>query len=342
MIDFQDRPGLLPVQHYNDLLFSNKQYPIGCMRDYYNEVSLGKIEIEGTVHGWLRMPNPYSYYTNSESGLNERSYPHNAQRMAEDAVTVALQQGVKFDQDLDKLNQGIVTALFIVHSGLGAEALSHPIGSNEIWSHKWSMRNYVPISNKMVASIYLTVPYNCKIGVCAHELGHLAFQWQDFYDPNYDKDGKEWAGLGVWDLMAGGPWNDGGSRPAHPAGLHKMQHGWVPVTTVRKSRKLTIRPYTDKSGRIYKPVSPAYNSKQYIILENRKRAGFDFGLPAEGLLVWRVDESGEMESPTNPGVLLIQADGMRDLERPIDWNTGDAGDPFPGSSNRTFLKDIGC
>jgi hypothetical protein len=25
-----------------------------------------------------------------------------------------------------------------------------------------------------------------------------------FYDPNYDEDGMEWDGSGVWDLMAGG------------------------------------------------------------------------------------------------------------------------------------------
>jgi transposase len=35
-----------------------------------------------------------------------------------------------------------------------------------------------------VICAYLTFPEDCKMGVCAHELGHLAFQWEDFYDPN--------------------------------------------------------------------------------------------------------------------------------------------------------------
>jgi immune inhibitor A len=311
------------------------------MRDFYNEVSLGKVDVNGSVHGWLRMPNPYSYYTNNESGMKAPSYPHNAQRLAEDAVNAALQNGVQFRKDLDKLNQGIVTALVIIHAGRGAEGLHPSIAGKEIWSHKWNLRNSVDVGNNLSATIYLTVPNDCRVGVCAHELGHLAFQWQDFYDPNYAKDGKEWDGSGVWDLMAGGSWNGDGARPAHPAGLHKSQHGWVPVTTITKSKKLTLKPYTAKSGRIYKIASPSYLPKQYLILENRKRSGFDFSLPGEGLLVWRVDESGEMEAPDQPGMLLIQADGKHDLEKPKDWNEGDAGDPFPGKPPQTILKDSG-
>lgn len=340
LVDFPDRVGALPRERYEDLLFSKNVFPTGSMRDYYQEASLGKVEITGSVHGWLRMPNPYSYYTNGRSGTGN-TYPRNAQRLAEDAVQAALQNGVAFEPALDKLNQGIVTALFIVHAGRGAEVMPAQLKANEIWSHKWNMRNPVQVAPNLAATIYLVVPHDCKVGVCAHELGHLAFQWQDFYDPNYDEDGMEWDGCGVWDLMAGGSYNGDSARPAHPAGLHKLQHGWIKVSTVKKSRSVTIRPYTAKTGRGYKIVSPKYGSKQYLILENRRRSGFDFHLPGEGLLVWRVDESGEMETQERPGLLLIQADGRHDLETPDDWNEGDAGDPFPGSAGRTQLKDTG-
>ena len=109
LVDFPDRQGSVPPQHYADMLFSSGIYPTGSMRDFYKEISLGKVDVNGSVHGWLRMPKPYSYYTNNQSGLKAASYPHNAQRMAEDAVSAALQQGIQFGADLDKLNQGIVT-----------------------------------------------------------------------------------------------------------------------------------------------------------------------------------------------------------------------------------------
>jgi len=341
LVDFPDRQGVLPAQHYEEMLFSDNTYPTGSMRDYYKEVSLGKVEVSGTVHGWLRMPNPYSYYTNNESGLNANAYPHNAPRLAEDSVNAALQKGIAFEKGLDKLNQGIVTALFIIHAGRGAEQMHRSISGREIWSHKWNLKNPVQVGNDLSASIYLTVPQDCKVGVCAHELGHLAFQWQDFYDPNYAEDGNEWDGSGVWDLMAGGSYNGDGARPAHPAGLHKLQHGWVHATTVKASRNLTLKPYTAKSGGVYKVVGPKYGPKQYLLLENRRKSGFDFYLPGEGLLVWRVDESAEMEAADQPGMLLIQADGRHDLEKPDDWNEGDAGDPFPGKEKKQQLNDTG-
>ena len=341
LVDFPDRAGTLPPSHYEDLLFSEGVYPTGSMRDFYKEASLKKVRITGSVHGWLRMPESYSYYTNGESGTRWASYPHNAPRLAEDAVKIARQNGVTFEPELDKFNQGIVTALFVVHAGRGAEVMPPALRGNEIWSHKWNMRNPVQVGPNLAATIYLVVPNDCKVGVCAHELGHLVFQWQDFYDPNYDEDGSEWDGSGVWDLMAGGSYNGGGARPAHPAALHKLQHGWVTTATVKKSRKITLRPYSPSYGRVYKLVSSSFKPKQYFLLENRRRAGFDFNLPGEGLLVWRVDESGEQETPYQPGLYLVQADGRHNLEDPDDWNQGDAGDPFPGSTGRTELKDTG-
>jgi immune inhibitor A len=91
LVDFPDRPGTLPVQHYEDMLFSKDTYLTDSMRDYYKKVSLGKVEVTGSVHGRLRMPNPYSYYTNNKSGFG--NYPHNAPRLAKVAVNAALQKG---------------------------------------------------------------------------------------------------------------------------------------------------------------------------------------------------------------------------------------------------------
>ena len=68
LVEFPDRPGVLERSHYEDLLFSEGKYPTGSMRDYYKEASHGKVDVTGTVHGWLKMPQPYSYYTNGKSG----------------------------------------------------------------------------------------------------------------------------------------------------------------------------------------------------------------------------------------------------------------------------------
>jgi hypothetical protein len=184
------------------------------------------------------------------------------------------------------------------------------------------------------------VPKDCDVGVCAHELGHLVFQWQDFYDPNYAKDGDYWDGAGQWDLMAGGSYNRDGSRPAHPAALHKTQHGWLAVDEVAQSQSLELLPIGSSDGRAVRLRSPRLKNHQYLLLEHRMREGFDADLPGEGLLVWQVDEIKEMTGAADPGMYLIQADGRKDLNNANDFNKGDAGDPFPGAVGVEELKEI--
>lgn len=342
LVDFPDRPGVRTAEHYSDMLFTSGVHPTGSMRDFYAEASNRNVDVTGSVHGWLRMPQPYAYYVNGESGTGNASYPRNCKKLAEDAAKAALQQGVVFPADLDKLGTGAVTALFIVHAGRGAETLSTVQQQNqEIWSHKWNVEKPVTVAPGLAVTTYLVVPQDCRVGVCAHELGHLAFQWQDFYDPNYNDDGQYWDGSGSWDLMAGGSHNHSGTSPAHPAVLHKVQHGWVPVQKLTESGTVKLKPVAGPGGRAVMIVSPVFKARQYLLLENRRRQGFDRHLPGEGLLVWRIDESKEMFAPAAPGMQLVEADNLQQLLSADDYNEGDDGDPFPGSGQVTELLDTG-
>ena len=341
LVDFADNVGHRPPHEFEDMLFSRKKFQTGSLRDFYAEVTLGKVDITGSVHGWLRMPNKYSYYVNGRSGTGP--YPKNAQRLAETAVTVALARKVPFAAALDTFGDGAITGLIVVHAGRGAEVMTTRTSqANAIWSHKADLHTAVKVSSDLAATNYLTVPDDCHMGVCAHELGHLLFQWDDFYDPNYDEDGSEWDGSGVWDLMAGGSWNNGGLTPAHPAGLHKSQHGWIDVQDVTTTTSgVVIPPYSKTTGKVVRVRSTKFKPTQSLILENRRRVGFDRMLPGEGLLVWRVDTKMEQIAPNRPAMLLVQADGRHDLEHAGDQDEGDAGDPFPGLAKKTALADTG-
>lgn len=343
LIEFPDRRATRPASDYRDLLFADRVYPTGSLRDYYREVSGGRVDIDGEVHGWLRMPRRYAEYTNRESGLGGGSYPRNAQRMAEDAVRRAVRAGVPFPAELDALGDGTVTALVLVHAGPGGETFRSPAaGRDHIWSHKWTLHEPVAVGDTLLAATYMTVPEDCRMGVVAHELGHLVFQWEDFYDPNGGDDGVQWSGTGRWDLMAGGSWNgDLGDRPAHPIGLHKTQHGWVRETTVTASGRVVLPPFAADGGAVAKVVAPAYGPGQFLLLENRQRVGFDNRLPGDGLLVWRVDLARDMNAPFRPACQLVQADGRQDLENSANLNQGDGGDPFPGTERRTTVGDTG-
>jgi immune inhibitor A len=342
LVDFPDKPARRAPHEFEDMLFSKGTFQTGSLNDYYAEVTLGKVNVLGSVHGWLRMPRKYDYYVNNQSGTGD--YPRNAQKLTEDALAAARKLKVPFDTALDNFGDGSITALVVVHAGRGAETFTNPLVQKvSIWSHKADLQAPVQVTPDLIATNYLTIPEDARMGVCAHELGHLLLQWDDFYDPNYDEDGSEWDGSGVWDLMAGGSWNNGGLTPAHPAALHKLQHGWTEVQDILVTTAgVVLPPYSKTFGKVVRIRGPHFKPTQSLVLENRRRTGFDRMLPGEGLLVWRVDTALEMNRPDNPAMALVQADGRHDLNRPDDQHAGDAGDPFPGPEGKHVdLADTG-
>jgi hypothetical protein len=109
-----------------------------------------------------------------------------------------------------------------------------------------------------------------------------------------------------------------------------------------------IQPVTE-SGAVFQILEGSPSSGgEYFLLENRQQTGFDTQLPGTGLLIWHIDErktSNDSEcypgmagiscSNTHYQVSLVQADNYYALERSL--NSGDAGDPYPGSYNKTVF-----
>lgn len=328
LVDFSDAPASQTQAHFNDLLFSVGTYSSGSMRDFYREASYNQLDVTGLVSGtggvtagWFRAPRPKSFYTNGNYGFG--SYPNNAQRLVEDVLDLANPHVnfANFDNDGD----GVIEACVIIAAGSGAEATGNV---NDIWSHKWGItpKN---LDGVQVQS-YFMAPEDGRVGVMAHELGHLLMGWPDLYDTDYSS-----AGTGGWDLMAGGSWNNGGDTPAHPTAWCKVQVGWAnPVTIFNTSQSVTIKPLATH-GQVYKlPVGSA-TSKEYFLVSNRQQTGFDRFLPGEGMIIEHIDENQTNNTDENHYLVDIeQCDGARHLNQ--NANRGDAGDPFPCGGNTSF------
>jgi immune inhibitor A len=321
LVDFSDKPGTKPTQHFKDLLFSSGTYATGSMRDYFSETSHQTLTVTGEVYGWFRAPQPKTYYTNNNNGFG--TYPRNAQRLVEDVLTLA--DGTVNFKPFDNDGDGVIEALIVIAAGSGAEVTGN---KNDIWSHKWG------ISPRTVDTVkvtnYFMAPEDGRVGVMAHELGHLLLGMPDLYDTDYSS-----RGTGLWDLMAGGSWNNGGNTPAHPCAWVKAKVGWVTVNTIfNAEQNITLAPYRT-SKQIYKlPVGTAA-SKQYFLLSNRRKSGFDAHLPGEGLIIEHVDENQSNNSDENHYLVDIeQCDGKFDLNK--NANSGDATDPYPAAGKDKF------
>lgn len=325
LVDFSDKVMATAKSHFEDLFFSLGHVSTGSVREYYREVTHGSVDIQGQVVGPYRMPKTYAQYAHGASGTGP-TLP-NARTMAKDAA-VASNPAVNF-ANYDNDGDGFVDAFIVIHAGTGGEVTG---STSDIWSHKWVLDGgaYTADGSTKIYG-YLTVPEDCRLGVCAHELGHLLFGFPDLYDTDYSSEG-----IGNWCLMAGGSWNNGGLTPAHPSAWCKCQQNWV--TTVNQTTNQNNVAIEDvKSGyKVFKLWKDGTPASEYFLVENRQKVLFDKNLPNSGLLIWHIDDATANNSnESHYKVALIQADGKKDLEH--NTNRGDAGDSYPGSlNNRAF------
>jgi immune inhibitor A len=319
LVDFSDKKMQRPKAEFEELFFSQGTLPNGSVREYYSDVSGGLIDIQGDVVGPYRLPLKMSEYAHGKGGMVEAT--PNGQTMARDAAKAA-HKDIDFS-GYDNDGNGLVDAFIVIHAGHDAAETGD---LNDIWAHKWVLPSELPADGVSIYA-YLTVAEDCKIGVCAHELGHLLFGWPDLYDTDDSS-----FGLGDWCLMAGGSWNgDQGDVPAHPSAWCKQEQGWVTVTNQKTKQKVSV--HDVKSMRkIYRLWKNGASGKEFFLVENRQQTGYDRFIPSNGLLVYHIDDALDSNSDeTHYKVGLLQADGLEDLES--GTNQGDDGDPFPGASD---------
>jgi len=330
LVDFSDNPGSTPAAHYEKLLFDPANPD--SMNSFYREMSYGKLNVTGTVTGWIRAPRPYSFYVDNQSGTGN-SFPKNTPGLLQDALTAYCKTKSLAPFDLN--GDGFVDGLFLVHAGQGAEVQASPAKRKAmIWSHKWTLPAPF-VNNGVKAFAYFTAPEDGKLGVFSHEFGHF-IGLPDLYDTSYRS-----RGIGDWCLMAGGSWGGDGDTPARLSAWCLATLGWITPRNVKAAANFKIDTLINDKTDCLRVWTKGQAGPEYFLLENRQQSGRDAALPGSGLAVWHIDE--RQSDNTNAlayRVGLVQADGKRDLE--LNHNDGDAADLFPGSGAVTSVKDTGA
>ena len=320
--------------------------------NYYTEVSYGKLTLDITISPSIyRLPKTMTQY-GSETAAEIES-------LIVDSITVAD----------PSTNFMAYDAVLITHAGTGKETDTNNDTPGDIWSLHYAdatisagnsaitaplIADGVVITEALLVSQTGTQDGDIidPLGIYAHEFGH----WLGLPDLYVTSLFPDWDGIGAWGLMGGGTYTQGadgvrGSAPAHMEAWSKIHMGWVvPQTfTADPDPGSQTLPAVETNATIFKIPASSTTPSQYYLLENRRKtgvnAGFDIGLPGEGLLIWLVDELAIAEGiPNNtvnnnrarPGIKLMEADGDNALNIP-GGDDGSSGDPFPGQAGNAYF-----
>lgn len=217
--------------HYQSMLF-DKTPGANSLANFYLAQSDGKFTVDGDVYGWIKLPNPESYYgADSPAGGND-NLNGPAWRVVQDAIQAAHEQGIEIPyKDFDADGDGYVDSLMIIHAGEGQEGGGGAQGDDAIWSHSW----FVDYANEGFQTVdgtkvgpYTIEPEDGAVGVFAHEYGHQ-LGLPDLYDTTYLGESS----TGFYTLMSSGSWlgKPLGTQPANLDIWSKMVLGWTPDLT---------------------------------------------------------------------------------------------------------------
>lgn len=343
----------------------------GTLREYYAEVSRGRLNIAGDATPWVRTSLTREEVVGSEWGLggDARIGEYLVEALALNDPSIDFGQ---FDNDgPDNIpnsgdDNGVVDAIAFYFLEVSASC-----GGPGIWPHFWSISaaagqafetddlrpdgTPVRIDPYFIQSIVDCAGADlAPVTTIAHELGHL-LGLPDLYHPvdGLLPEQRRWV-EGCWSLMAAGSWGCGRldqpgpawRRPTHLGAWEKKRLGWLDRIDEVGTTELTeyTLPAVQASGRILEvPLGDA----ERLLIEYRDRLGFDANLPAAGVLIHRVNDT----IPFRPcagclpvyRVMLLEADGDSALveTHPQGGDRGVPGDAFGalGSGSLTSLTE---
>ncbi|MBM3830027.1 MAG: M6 family metalloprotease domain-containing protein [Verrucomicrobia bacterium] len=283
----------------------------GSLTDYYLENSVGKLRVDGRAFDWLEMSKKRGDYSQAASTTAKTAF-----------LTEALDLLLKRDSaDALKDFDGIA----FIYAG---DRYPNVNRGSLYWPHRGSF------THKGKRWPYFICAEGGRrmgnISVYCHEFGHM-LGIPDLY-ARPENPGSE--GLGNWCAMSNQtPYG----RPQHFSAWCKEQLGWLKPAVLDPTvkQKLVLAPVEGSTNECFK-VLIRPDASEYLLLENRRKTGFDSSLPDEGLLIWRIvgnrvilEESHGVEGPSGPRVFLT------DVPYPSPAN--DAYTPFTTPSSRALL-----
>ena len=283
-------------------LFNDETAGANSVFNYFRVASYGQLSWRSTFYPAqqgqhivsMQVAHTRTYYQEKSSVATD-GYENENERANRELTLVTeicnkLNAGLADDAVIDQNNDGLVDNLTIVLSN-GSEISNKHL----LWPHRSDLAlpddKAVRIKGKKMTS-YLMVfdyangygsqfnPLKLNTGTLCHEMSHSLGTY-DLYHVN-DKLNP----VGVWDLMS-----DNQQQAQQMTVYTKWRYcKWIDeIPEIKTHGTYTLHPVeSDSKDNIAYKIQPVGHN-EYFVVEYRRKAGFDKNLPAEGLLVYRIN-----------------------------------------------------
>lgn len=300
LIDFPDTPGTVPqaeVERFCNRVGYSGYGNNGSVRDYFNDVSDGRLTYTNTVTAYYTAQHNKSYYDDPT-----KSAGNQGRALITEALDHLVSTGFDFS-GLTTDGSGYIYALNALYAGT-----RNGPWSKGLWPHQWGLSTPYNVGGGKRFNDYQITDIGSQLTLrtFCHENGHMICDFPDLYDY-----GGESNGPGNFCLMGYGANN---RNPCEVGAYLKNAAGWA--SSLEYIEAGTTGAVTAGSNDFFIYHK---NATEYFIVENRQRSGRDASLPDDGVAIWHIDELGsnnnEQGTPAQHyECALEQADGSFDLE----------------------------
>lgn len=334
--------GLVILAQFQDTKFNEKSTPeqfdelfneegndymggIGSARDYFMDQSFGLFEPTFDVVGPVTLPENMAYYGTPEAG---QAYGDNGSvvyMLPIHACDAAYEADLCDFSKYDCNDDGYVDLVFVVYAGY-AESSGAP--NTTVWPHAAWVKDINEAKERDYDGVKIDA-YACTselagnsgsdmygIGAICHEFSHTLGlpDW-------YDTQGMGGFGMNKWSVMDQGCHNAGGRIPCGYNAYEREFCGWMEITELTEACSIEMGDVAT-TREAYKVVAPN-NEDRYFTFETRVQCKWDSLLPAEGMLIIKVDYSESAwdlqsnsinSSPSRQRFQFVPADNKIDTE----------------------------
>lgn len=270
------------LSHYNELLNGNKP----SVRDYFNEVSYGKVDVISHMY-----PKSNNGMILSYQDIHERNYylpyssrntigyksteraqrEHDLLMRAINSISHEIPESLEIDGDYDDKVDSVTFICKGNATGWGSI----------LWGHRWVLyKNNVKINNKRVWDFTFQPENQAIWNIISHELFHV-FGAPDLY--RYSN--RIIRPVGSWDLMSSGR----GHMTTHMKYKYTNQNWVTNIPVITQPGRYTIKSTLNENNNVYRINSNIKNNEYFIIeFRNKKHGTYENYLPQSGLIIYRI------------------------------------------------------